>query len=561
MIRELSMSMRLFVLLACLCSLAACHRDADDLALLRRADALWQTDAEGVHALLKQVERPELLPRADLLDYGWLQAYVHYDRRNSMTEDSLILPAFDRFTHQEGDTARLLTSYLLKSAYLHARNRHREELAVLDSGSVRALALGDTTFAGDCLAEKGECYVYAYKDYRRGADSYRAALRLRESADNHFSLGICLALLKEDSALWHSNHSVELAMQRGDTARAIHYLRNHAQMMVYVTFDYRAAIRLCHRLMALTDRADVLDISCMTLSESFLKLGQLDSAQYYLDKGRAYYRSEREKFVTAENQMGYLQGLIDYTRTGTFDNLELMRYNDSVGNALYALHSTIHQKDRTRDNLSGANLRLLVDRQRMQLWLLGALLLLLLTGGASFYYLRRRRARLIEAEERIETLDRLLAEASAAPVPSAAATGEDDRLFRRILLQQLGLIRLVAGQPTTQNQELLRRVSTLPHPGEGAEGLLVWDDLYPVIDRLYDGFHARLVARFGTLLTDKEQQLCCLLRADFTTKEISVLTAQSVPTIYQRKTNIRKKLGMDEKGDIIAFLTLDKDAR
>ena len=533
----------LLLLLLLLLLPAACRRGPDDLALLRRADALWQTDADSTAALLAQVERPELLPREELLRYGWLRAYVHQEDNASMSEDSLVLPAFDYFTAQ-GDTARLLTSYLLKAAYLHARNRHAGELAVLDSGSVQALALGDTAFAGDLLAEKGECYVYTYKDYPRAAAAYRAALALRESADNHFSLGITLGLMKADSATWHTDRSVQMAMQRGDTARAIHYLRNHAQMMVYVAPDYSAAIRLFHRLMALTDRADVLDISCFTLCDCFLKLGFLDSAQYYLDKGQAYYHGRHRKSVTAENMMGYLQGLIDYTRTGTFDYLDLMRYNDSVNNALYALHSTIRQKDHTRDDLSAANLRLLVDRQRMQLWLL-----------AAFYYLRRRRARLIEAEERIETLDHLLAEASvAAPVP-ASAPADDDHLLRRTLLQQLGLIRLVAGQPTAQNQDLLRRFSTLPHPGVDGEGLLVWDDLYPLIDRLYDGFHARLVARFGTLLTDKEQQLCCLLRADFTTKEISVLTAQSVPTIYQRKTTIRKKLGMDEKGDIVAFVT------
>ena len=545
--------MRLLLLITACLLLSACHRPADDLAVLRRADALWQTDADSTAALLRRVKRPELLPREELLRYGWLKAYVHYKDYISMTEDSLVLPAFDYFTAQ-ADTPRLLYSYLLKSAYLHARNRHREELAVLDSGSVRALAVGDTVFAGDYLAEKGECYVYTYKDYRRGADSYRAALRLRETADNHFSLGICLGLLKEDSALWHSNLSVELAMQHGDTARAIHYLRNHAQMMVYVSSDYRAAIALFRRLVALTDRADVLDIAYTSLCECFLKLGLLDSAQHYLNEGRAHYRREGRKFVTFENQLGYLQGLIDYTRTGTFDYLDLMRYDDSVGNALVAAHSTLRQKERTRDELSEANLRLLVDRQRMQLWLLGALLLLLLGAGTVFYYLRRRRFRLIEAEERIETLDRLLGEASAATSAPVATPGDEDRLLRRILLQQMGLIRLVAGQPTAQNQELLRRFSTLPHPGDAVEGLLVWNDLYPVIDRLYDGFHARLATRFGTLLTDKEQQLCCLLRADFTTKEISVLTSQSVPTIYQRKTNIRKKLGMDEKGDIVSFL-------
>jgi len=33
-----------------------------------------------------------------------------------------------------------------------------------------------------------------------------------------------------------------------------------------------------------------------------------------------------------------------------------------------------------------------------------------------------------------------------------------------------------------------------------------------------------------------------------------VVTQQSIPTIYQRKTNIRKKLGMGEKEGIVEFI-------
>jgi DNA-binding CsgD family transcriptional regulator len=82
----------------------------------------------------------------------------------------------------------------------------------------------------------------------------------------------------------------------------------------------------------------------------------------------------------------------------------------------------------------------------------------------------------------------------------------------------------------------------------------VWEDLYPVIDRIYDGFYTQMNQCFGSVLIDKEQQLCCLLCAEFSTKEISVVTQQSIPTIYQRKTNIRKKLGMGEKEDIVGFI-------
>ena len=38
-------------------------------------------------------------------------------------------------------------------------------------------------------------------------------------------------------------------------------------------------------------------------------------------------------------------------------------------------------------------------------------------------------------------------------------------------------------------------------------------------------------------------------------REISVVTQQSVRTIYQRKTDIRHKLDMDEKEDIIGNIS------
>mgnify|MGYP003255182759 CR=1 FL=1 len=202
---------------------------------------------------------------------------------------------------------------------------------------------------------------------------------------------------------------------------------------------------------------------------------------------------------------------------------------------------------------------LTVERQEAQLTLLGCLLLLVEVGGGAFFYIRRSRHRLIEAEERVETLNRLLLDATKLydeqrVVGSTDKELEDGQFFRKILLQQLGIIRLVATQPTSQNQELLRRISGITNRELPVESLLVWEDLYPVIDRIYDGFYTQMNQCFGSVLIDKEQQLCCLLCAEFSTKEISVVTQQSIPTIYQRKTNIRKKLGMGEKEDIVGFI-------
>jgi len=125
-------------------------------------------------------------------------------------------------------------------------------------------------------------------------------------------------------------------------------------------------------------------------------------------------------------------------------------------------------------------------------------------------------------------------------------------------LQQLGVIKTIAGTPTEANQQLLARLMALNE--ETANALIDWPSIYQTIDLVYDGFYTRLVQKYGVtdqsndsahpILNEKELQLCCLLKADFSTKEINMLTRQSLQTIYQRKTQVRQKLNLAEAEDI-----------
>ena len=536
--------------------LCAC-RHTDNTTLLRQADAVIYGNSDSAMKLLSSIKNPERLPFEEKMLYGWLRTFVHNVRGNSMTEDSLILPAFDYFVAGP-DTVKMLNSFVLKSKYLYWQKRHEEAMSVLDSGIAAATACRDTYLMVSMLAEKANRHVYVDKDYKKAIEAHLRAIAIREDEGLCYSLGIAMGLQGNDSASYYMDRSIALVEQKKDTARLVHYLRNYAQMLSYIGNDYEKAAVVSKRLRSLTPDGGQIAMTDLVLTECFLKMGKLDSAQYYLDQGRSLLACQ-EKFLTTENMMSYYQGLIDYTRHRTFDFLKVMRYNDSVHNALYALQSTIRRKDESKESLSNANLMLTVERQEAQLTLLGCLLLLVVVGGGAFFYIRRRRHRLIEAEERIETLNRLLVDATKGDdeqrvVGSTDKEVEDGQFFRKILLQQLGIIRLVATQPTSQNQELLRRISGITNRELPVESLLVWEDLYPVIDRIYDGFYTQMNQCFGSVLIDKEQQLCCLLCAEFSTKEISVVTQQSIPTIYQRKTNIRKKLGMGEKEDIVGFI-------
>lgn len=536
--------------------LCAC-RHTDNTTSLRQADAVIYGNSDSAMKLLSSIKNPERLPFEEKMLYGWLRTFVHNVRGNSMTEDSLILPAFDYFVAGP-DTVKMLNSFVLKSKYLYWQKRHEEAMSVLDSGIAAATACRDTYLMVSMLAEKANRHIYVDKDYKKAIEAHLRAIAIREDEGLCYSLGIAMGLQGNDSASYYMDRSIALVEQKKDTARLVHYLRNYAQMLSYIGNDYEKAAVVSKRLRSLTPDGGQIAMTDLVLTECFLKMGKLDSAQYYLDQGRSLLACQ-EKFLTTENMINYYQGLIDYTRHRTFDFLKVMRYNDSVHNALYALQSTIRRKDESKELLSNANLMLTVERQEAQLTLLGCLLLLVVVGGGAFFYIRRRRHRLIEAEERIETLNRLLVDATKGDDEQRVAGStdkevEDGQFFRKILLQQLDIIRLVATQPTSQNQELLRRISGITNRELPVESLLVWEDLYPVIDRIYNGFYTQMNQRFGSVLIDKEQQLCCLLCAEFSTKEISVVTQQSIPTIYQRKTNIRKKLGMGEKEDIVGFI-------
>lgn len=536
--------------------LCAC-RHTDNTTLLRQADAVIYGNSDSAMKLLSSIKNPERLPFEEKMLYGWLRTFAHNVRGASMAEDSLILPAFNYFV-AGSDTVKMLNSYVLKSQYLYWQKKHEEAMTVLDSGIAAATACRDTYLIVHMLSLKANKHVYVEKNYKKAIEAHLRAIAVREDEGLCFSLGIAMGLQGNDSASYYMDRSIELVGQKKDTVRLVHYLRNYAQMLSYISNDYEKAVAVSKRLRSLAPDGGQIAMTDLVLTECFLKMGKLDSAQYYLDQGRALLAS-REKLLSTENMMNYYQGLIDYTRHRTFDFLKVMRYNDSVHNALYALQSTIQRKDESKESLSNANLMLTVERQDAQLTLLGCLLLLVVVGGGAFFYIRGRRHRLIEAEERIETLNRLLADATKGDGEQGIAGNtdkevEDGQFFRKILLQQLGIIRLVATQPTSQNQELLRRISGITNRELPVESLLVWEDLYPVIDRIYDGFYTQMNQRFGSVLIDKEQQLCCLLCAEFSTKEISVVTQQSIPTIYQRKTNIRKKLGMGEKEDIVGFI-------
>ena len=289
------------------------------------------------------------------------------------------------------------------------------------------------------------------------------------------------------------------------------------------------------------------------LGHFYMKFNQQDSAYVYLNKAlvtnNIYTLSNVYKllYIISKNRND-VEKIVEYSD-------EVLKINDSINKidrnkALIEMQEKYNEQ-RVRDELTT---QMLLQKQRT--WTIVGIGMVVLITTVLFvaYRIRLRNkeriARLAEAEDRIDTLSRMLEEAQKA----TSEEEKDQAFFKRILLQQLGVIRLVANTPTAQNQALLRRLAEIGNDTAPAEELIVWSDLYPIINRLFDNFHTRLMQRFGSVLTDKEVQTCCLVCAGFSTKEIAVITRQAISTVYVRKTSARRKMGADDAVDIVEWV-------
>jgi len=291
-------------------------------------------------------------------------------------------------------------------------------------------------------------------------------------------------------------------------------------------------------------------LSYASLAWYYLQLKDFATSRLYVELAQA---TKDETFDNDLSRAGYLQVmklLLDYAETSSIDVKEWGLFVNGLGDKAMVARKIIDAKREANWRLEEKNMQITIQRQKNQM-LFGALTFVMLFSIIGLLlWLRNRKSKLVEKEEEIDTLRKLLSESS-----DATDDNKDDRFFKKILLQQLGVIRLATSNPTSANLALLKRMREISNQEVDVDSLLNWSDLYQTIDYIYDGFYTSLVKRFGATLNEKEIQLCCLLKVNFSTKEISVVTQQSVRTVYQRKSTIRQTLQMPEAEDIAAFLT------
>ena len=577
-------------------SFFSCGRPYSNSDWIRMANEQVDKSTDSLKALLNQVKRPLELHGEDRLLYGWLSGYVHAKKGTSMVEDSLLIPLADSYIENK-DTTRKLLSYWMKARYTSWLEKHDEAFALYDEGFQKASELKDTFWMQEMLMEQGRMYRFVWQDYPKCTDIFRRIVAIKEKPVEVYSLGLAMALEKNDSAVYWMNRAAELSMQEKDTAQAVFFLRNLLETQVHALNTHRDAIQTAQRLIRENERLHlndkVLVLACYeSIVESYLKLGELDAAQHSLCLADSMAQIVDSKSPVTKNMLSLYQALIDYTRNRHFDLNDMLQYNVLLYEKLGEERKNIRQFKNSNEQLTADALEMIVEQQRTQISLLVVLLvafalalgIIIVVNSYrrklrrsreqinGFILIQQKNERIIRHNEQMiadlqtqiadgQEAQEQLEESKAALVELQRQTevlrDENANLQQRIekykhqpseeeiekwkananRMYQLEERERELTAELANNNELMRKLREKPKFLGASE----WKKLEDITNRIYNRFTERIKSQYPHL-TEVDIQLCILLKLRFTVSQIAILTATSPSSVSVQKNRLKKRL-------------------
>ncbi len=548
----------------CVLALAACAEALPSQRIqIEKAEQMLQQNAEEAIALLRSVKDPEILPDSLRARFALAMGQAHYNAHWVMNEDSLLLYALDYYGRPDvRDTLQLLRTYKLAAHYFYDSERYKEATEMMAEGNRIAALRGDTAACLDLLR--------SVANIGEGNDDFEGLIRLQKQLiaiepdstrrySNYNSLAISYYCANQnDSALLALRKATECLYTSADSLKALYYvMRNYADILSDSGKNQEAINLQRHSLQEYKETKHPFRVLILLCSFTlFPEYGAGGFRPLLYTNGDSVRSPYIDQDLSLANFYLVQKTLMNYIDSRSFTIRDVAFFSNRLYNNFIRDQRVIAQKGKVQLLLQQQNMNLQLEKQKERTFFVGVVALCILLLLTVVWYLQRRKHLLVEKEEEeLEALRRLLHETEGDE------SGNNDKFVKKMLLQQLGLIRIVATNPSSDHQELLVQMGRIANKDVAVDDLLVWSDLYKTIDMVHDGFYTRISQKYGNILNEKELQLCCLLKSDFSTKEISVVIQQSIRTVYQRKTVIRQKLDMAEKEDIVEFLSCKQIGR
>lgn len=542
------------ILISILLCVVGCSRSASDYnSIIDDAERVSQTDADSAMAILDAIDPSDLSVDSIRAKYHYLREWGHMRQNRSMVADSLISVAHSYYSGKDavrdmqsgtalawykfwiGDTPGAIS--LLDSL---VERRDTPDSLLAETLRIRVL-LGASEYQGNQLVPLARRLMNIETDSMRKLEAKYLLLSAYEYSN------------KVDSALMLTDELIGYAKSHKWGDKHFQFMLEQSQLLTELGREGESQQTIDYIFSHAGPDNGAADYLHLQTAINALNRGNLATASRELavaDSLAVKMRSADDVYYHSYSNL--LHAMIDFKLSGRvklshvngLNNRQQERFNRMKASQWESERGALQQQTRA--------LSLKAESEHKTVVILVIILFAVVAIGVALWIIRHRRQRERENEERAEALQKMVDElksARLAPVPVDVKT---PAALRRAMLQQLGIIKMVAETPTEQNREMLRKISSIESDTNGE--LVNWHNVYELIDNLYSGFYSKLKSEFADSLSDKETQIIVLMIAGFSTKEISVITSQTASTIYVRKSSVRKKIGVPEKEDIVAFL-------
>lgn len=536
-----------FVLCIASCSKPMSRYDKE----ISHAEHLMRSNPDSALTILEAIDPSDIHADSLRAKLHYLKAYGHMSRNRSMIGDSLI--SFAHNYYRGKDIVKDMRSGMALAWYKFWVGDTPGAISMLDSlaglpnvpDSVMVQTLRTRVLLGASEYQGRRIIPLAKRLFELETDT------MRKMEAKYMLLAGYEYASETDSALYLVEELIDYARKHHWGDKQFLFMVEQSQLLTEAGREGesdRIISEIFHKAGRDNGAADMLHFQ---YAINALNRGDVNRAAAHLvtaDSIGAGLRGDDDAYFRSYSNL--LHAMIDFRQTGRVKLMHINGLNNRQNERFNRMKASQWESERGALHQQNRALVLKAENEHKTVIILIISLVAILIAGISVWVIVMRRQRERDNEERIEALQKMVDEYKSAPVQATETT--DSSTLRSIMLKQLGIIKMVAETPTEQNREMLRKISSIDGDTNGE--LVDWEKVFEMIDNLYSGFYSKLHKKYGELLIPKEEQIIVLMVAGFSTKEISVITGQTTSTIYVRKSSIRKKLGVPEKEDIVAFL-------
>ena len=536
--------LRLIFILSAFFILFSCSEKPYD-QILRQAEGLLEEQPDSALTLLRSIDTDQLSApeKAD----AYLFAAKAEDLQGYTPDTTSLTYSIDYFTGH--DDKKLARAYFLRAKALYDLDREEgdAEHALLDylEAAKYARKTNDNALAASTYSNIGDIY-YAKSLYGEALTNFKTSLGYYTLDGNERNMVFMYGKIgsgfnmtdRPDSALAYQFRALEYMQQVNDSSILDRSIISSLYKNIGFSYGALGNIKAKKHYLLEAYRAtphasgQEPNIILVSLSRLYAEQNRIDSAIYYVERiSYGENGSPNDKLLEYNAKFKLYKLLEEYPLA--LDNLEiLVQYMDKIYTENLSASVYEIQQKYDREALENEYNQVLIQRLYLIVIIIAIILAGALTGWFVVLKMKRKQAELLQAEQSIQTFNTML-----------DSHHDQSRKLVAFLTDRLDLARKVAQMNivTSDNTDnFIKQYNKLF--GKNLLDELNWDNIYPLINDLYDGFATKVTQAYPDL-SEKELQLCCCIRAEFRNEEIAVLLDYTQNTVRVKKSRLSSKLG------------------